>query len=97
VAQSVSHRPVTAEVRVRSQVSGVCSGQSGNGTGFYRVFRFPPVSIIPPLLHTYSCLYDKCCVILGIDSVVEKHTLEERKILIWDILKIRILIRVCTP
>jgi hypothetical protein len=99
LAQSVSHRLVTAEARVRSQVSpcGVCSGQSGNETGFYRVFRFPPVTIIPPLLHNYSCLYHKCCVILGIDSVVEKHTLEERKILIWYRLKIRILIRVCAP
>jgi hypothetical protein len=55
MAQAVSRRPVTAEARVRSQVSphGIFGGQSGTGTGFFfpRVPRFSRVSFIPPLLH----------------------------------------------
>jgi hypothetical protein len=36
MAQAVSHRPLTAEARVRAQVNlcGICGGQSGTGTGF---------------------------------------------------------------
>jgi hypothetical protein len=36
MAQAVSRRPLTAEVRVRCRVSpcGICGGQSGIGTGF---------------------------------------------------------------
>jgi hypothetical protein len=36
MAQVVSRRPLTAEARVRARVNtcGICSGQSGTGTGF---------------------------------------------------------------
>jgi len=36
MAQAVSRRPLTAEVRFRAPISprGICSGQSGTGTGF---------------------------------------------------------------
>jgi hypothetical protein len=57
MAQAVSHRPLTSEAQVRARVPpcGICGGQSDIGTGFLRVFRFSPVSIIPPwpYAHTY--------------------------------------------
>jgi hypothetical protein len=49
MAQAVSRRPFTAETRVRSRVSscGICSGQSGTGTGFS-----PSTSVFPCELHS---------------------------------------------
>jgi hypothetical protein len=54
MAQAVSRRSPTAKARVRSRLSpcGICGGQSSTGIGFFpRVFRFSPVSFIPPVLH----------------------------------------------
>jgi hypothetical protein len=53
MAQAVSRRPLTAEVRVRSRVNPceICGGQSGIGTGFSPSYRFSPVNFIPLVLH----------------------------------------------
>jgi hypothetical protein len=55
MAQAVSRRPLTAEVRFRSRVSpcGICGGQSGTGTGFSSstlVFPCQFYSVGAPLL-----------------------------------------------
>jgi hypothetical protein len=50
VAQEVSRWLSTAAARARVRaVSGVCCGQSGTGTGFLRVLRFPLPIMIPPV------------------------------------------------
>jgi hypothetical protein len=48
MAQGISRRPFTAKARVRS--CGICGGQSGTGTGLFRVVWFSPVNIIPQWL-----------------------------------------------
>jgi hypothetical protein len=54
MAESVIRRPLTMEVRVRSQVSPcwISGAQSGMGTGFSPVLRFSSAGIITPVLHT---------------------------------------------
>jgi hypothetical protein len=48
MAQVVSRRPLTAEARVRDQVSpcGICGGQISTGTGFSPSSSVSPVSVI---------------------------------------------------
>jgi hypothetical protein len=49
VAQAVSRWLPNAAARVRVRAAcGFCDGQSGTGTGFLRVLRFP-MPIIPPV------------------------------------------------
>jgi hypothetical protein len=53
MAQAVSHRLVTADVRVRARDSpcGICGGQSCTGTGFLsKFFGFP----LPILFRRFS-------------------------------------------
>jgi hypothetical protein len=49
----LNHRPLTAEVRVRSRVSpcGICGGQSDTGTGFS-----PSTSVFPCKFHSTGAL-----------------------------------------
>jgi hypothetical protein len=57
IAQAVSRRLPTAAARVRAQFRscGICSGQSGTGAGFLRVFLFPlPILILPTAPHSSS-------------------------------------------
>jgi hypothetical protein len=51
MAQAVSRRPVTSEVRVRTRVSlcRICGGQSGLGTGV------SPSSSVFPCQYCYVC------------------------------------------
>jgi hypothetical protein len=51
VAQAVSRLLPTAAARVQTRVwsCGICGGQSGAGTGFLRVLRFPLPIFIPPI------------------------------------------------
>jgi hypothetical protein len=53
VTQAVRHWLLTAVARARAQVSsfGIYGGQSGTGTGFLRVLRFPCQSAFNKLLH----------------------------------------------
>jgi hypothetical protein len=49
MAQVVTHRPLTADVQVRAQVSPcrICGGQSDTETGFPLRSSFSSVDIIP--------------------------------------------------
>jgi hypothetical protein len=56
-SMAVSRQPLTAEALVRALLSpcGICGGQSGSETGFFRLLRFSPVNIIPPSLFILAC------------------------------------------
>jgi hypothetical protein len=51
IAQAVSRWLPTAAARIPARVwyCGICGGQSGAGTGFLRVLRFPLPIFIPPI------------------------------------------------
>jgi hypothetical protein len=51
IAQVVSCWLPTVASRVQARVwpCGICGGQSGAGTGFLRVLRFPLPILIPPI------------------------------------------------
>jgi hypothetical protein len=54
--QSTASHPGGPVSRPGGSSCGICSGQRGIGTGFLRVFRLSAVTIIPLLLHVYSCI-----------------------------------------
>jgi hypothetical protein len=56
MAQAVSRRPLTAEARVHARASscGICSGQSGTGTGFKIDFRWQCHSTLAAHTHIMS-------------------------------------------
>jgi hypothetical protein len=85
MAQAVSRRPLTAEVRVRSQNNPcrICGGQSDGGTGFCSSASISPCSM---MLHTLSLThYHKCHIILENDSVNKQHSRHEvGKFFYWD-------------
>jgi hypothetical protein len=55
VAQVACRWSVTTEapIRPRPSLFEICDGQSGTVTGFRRLLRFSPVSIISPMPHTH--------------------------------------------
>jgi hypothetical protein len=63
IAQAVSRRLLTDEVRVRAQVGFVADTVALREV-FLRVLRFFSVNIISPMLHIHSC------VIWGMDNGV---------------------------
>jgi hypothetical protein len=60
LAQAVSHPPVIAEARVRSQANPreTCSGQSGIGAAFFAGHCGFPVSTIPWTTQNHSFVYN---------------------------------------
>jgi hypothetical protein len=55
MVQAVSHRPLTAEARVRFRVSlcGICGGPNAAGTFLFPSSSVSPVSTIPLWLQTH--------------------------------------------
>ena len=73
LTQAVSHYLHSAEAKVRSQAGTcqICGGQSNIVTRFYRNMSVPPVSIIPPTLHTHSYIYRRHNVTFTADSIIK--------------------------
>lgn len=67
-------RPLTAEAQVRSKIlpCGSFGEQCGIVSFIPKYFNFP-VNIFPPMVQTcVSFIYNRCCTILAINSVVTK-------------------------
>ena len=53
MAQVATRQPLTTE----ASPCGICSGQSGNGTGFPQVLQLSSVSVTPLIFHLCSLIY----------------------------------------
>jgi hypothetical protein len=73
MAQAGSHRPLTAEARVRARVSpyGIRDGQSFTMTGIFPSSVFSRVSTIPPWL--FILVYHLGHKIEPFVTVVQRH------------------------
>jgi hypothetical protein len=78
MAQAVNRWPLTAEARVRTQVSpcGICDGQSGTGYDFLRVLQGFLLVIIPPLFPTHLSPDHEVCD--SSDQAAHYHTLDPK-------------------
>jgi len=52
---------------------------------FIEFFGFPPVSILPPILHLHSFICHRCYVISVIDSVIKQTLLSLAQLCLWFI------------
>ena len=59
MAQAVSRRPLTAEVRPQPHASpcGICGTQSDTGIDFFPSTSVSPVSVIAPMLQDHSFIH----------------------------------------
>jgi len=46
---------------------------------FLSVVHIPPVTVIPPVLHTHSFIYQRCNIIFPTDSAVREQTSRENE------------------
>jgi len=70
---AVMAHTVSAEARVQSQAGprGTAGGQIGTETGFFSVHWLSPLCVIPPMLHTQSCVCHQCSIILTFEGIIK--------------------------
>jgi hypothetical protein len=75
IAQVTSCRLLSAHTRLQPQLtsSDIRGGRHGTEAGFLRVLWFPPLIIIPPLLHTHLSPPHEMCD--SPDQAAHYHTL----------------------
>ena len=56
-------------VKTKGSLNGICGRLSSNGTGFFPLLLFSPVSIILPVFYTQSFIYHQNCATLTTASL----------------------------